>query len=138
MKTYSLTRVIAFCVSAFLSPIALAEPPAPPKPPAKPQPKPQPKPKPAAKPAAQPGGLSEAMKKYDTDHNKILNVTESRMIQDAYKANPQDPLLKKYDANKDAQLSDAEIMKIMPPPPAPPKPKAKPKAKPKKAPEKKK
>jgi hypothetical protein len=85
-------------------------------------------------PPAKPAGPSEAMKKYDLDRNKILNVTESRMIQDAYKANPQDPLLKKYDINKDAQLSDAEIMKISPPPPAPPKPKAKPK----KAPPKKK
>ena len=75
------------------------------------------------------------MKKYDLDQNKILNVTEARTIQEAYKNNPQDPLLKKYDANKDAQLSDAEIMKISPPPPAPPKPKAAPK---KAAPKKKK
>jgi hypothetical protein len=58
-------------------------------------------------------------------------VTEARAIQDAFIANPQDPLLKRYDTDKNGKISDAEIMKIIPPPPAPAKPKAAPK-KPKK------
>lgn len=64
------------------------------------------------------------MAKYDLDKNKILNVDETIKIRDAYRDNPQDPMLKKYDTNKDSKLSDAEIMKISPPkaPPAKPKP----------------
>ena len=136
MKTHHFLRILTACAIALVTPDAVAEPPAAPKPPAKPQPKPQPKPqakpKPPAKPAAQAGGHAEIMKKYDLDHNKNFNVTEARTIQDDFKNNPQDPLLKKYDADKNGLISDTEIMKITPPPPTPPKPKPKPKAAPKK------
>lgn len=64
------------------------------------------------------------MKKYDLDHNKIINLSEAEAIQKAYKANPQDPLLKQYDIDKNGELSDAEIMKISPPKAPPAKPKA--------------
>ena len=67
------------------------------------------------------------LKKFDLDHSKTFNVTEARTIQDAFIANPQDPLLKRYDSDKNGKISDAEIMKIIPPSPTPPKPKAGPK-----------
>lgn len=68
------------------------------------------------------------MNKYDLDKNKIINVDESLAIQEAYRSNLDDPMLKKYDKNKDSQLSDEEIMQIShpkasPAKPAPPKPK---------------
>lgn len=82
------------------------------------------KPKPQAKPQPQSGDTAAFMAKYDLDKNKILNVDESRMIQEAYRDKPQDPMLKKYDTNNDGKLSDEEIMKISPPktPPAKQKP----------------
>jgi len=75
------------------------------------------KPKPQAKPQAQSAGLAESLGKYDLDQNKLINVTEAMAIQQAYKNNPQDPMLKKYDTDKNADLSDAEITKISPPKP---------------------
>ena len=64
------------------------------------------------------------MKKYDLDKNKLINVEEAMAIQSACKSNPQDPMLKKYDTDKNGELGDAELMKITPPKPTPPKPKA--------------
>ena len=101
--------VVVFFASLIVIPNILAETPA--------------KPKPQAKPQAPAGGLAEFLKKYDLDKNKLINVTEAMAIQQAYKDNPQDPMLKKYDTDKNADLSDAEIMKISPPKPMPPKPK---------------
>lgn len=114
--------LVIFCVSLITAPNIFAADPGKPKPPAKP--KAQAQPKPPAKPQPQAGGLDAVLKKYDLDKNKIINVEESAMIQEAYGNNPQDPTLKKYDTNKDSKLSDAEIMKISPikAPPAKPKP----------------
>jgi hypothetical protein len=123
---------VLFCSASFgVALVHAAEAPAKPAPkaPAKPQPKPAPKPQPKA--PAVPAGLPDMLKKFDLDHSKTFNVTEARAIQDAFIANPQDPLLKRYDTDKNGKISDAEIMKIIPPPPAPAKPKAAPK-KPKK------
>ncbi len=96
-----------------------------PKAPGKPQPKPAAKPQPKA--PSKPTGVSDILKKYDLDHSKTFNVTEARAIQEAYIANPQDPLLKKYDSDRNGKISDSEIMKIIPPPPAPAKAKPAPK-----------
>lgn len=114
--------LVAFCVSLISSPQVLAADPAKPKPPAKPKAPAQGKPQ--AKPPAPSGGASGFMAKYDLDKNKIINVDETIKIREAYRDNPQDPMLKQYDTNKDSTLSDAEIMKISPPkaPPAKPKP----------------
>jgi hypothetical protein len=127
MKLHTPLVTLLFCATAIVAPLAMAAPPAKPAPkaPAKPAPKPQPQ------APAKPAGQAEILKKYDLDRSKTFNVTEGRTIQDAYVANPQDPLLKKYDTDKNGKISDAEIMKIVPPPPAPAKPKAAPK-KPKK------
>lgn len=131
MKLHIPLATLLFCATAIVTPLVMAAPPAKPAPkaPAKPAPKapakPAPKPQPQA--PAKPAGQAEILKKYDLDRSKTFNVTEGRTIQDAYIANPQDPLLKKYDTDKNGKISDAEIMKIIPPPPAPAKPKAAPK-----------
>lgn len=142
MKKGNFLGLLVICVHTIIAPLAVAEEavaeePPQPKPEANPQPKPKPKPqpkpqpKPGAKPPAQPPGQAEMLKKYDLDQNRIINLSEAQTIQKAYQDNAEDPLLKKYDTNKDAKLSDAEIMKIVPPPPAPAKRKPAPK-KPKK------
>ncbi len=113
---------VVLCTNLIVSPNLHGEAPGQPKPPA--QPKAPAKPKPQAKPQAQPAGLAEFLGKYDLDKNKLINVDEAMAIQSAYKSNPQDPMLKKYDTDKNSELSDAEIMKISPPKPTPPKPKA--------------
>jgi len=70
--------------------------------------------------------------KYDLDHNDNLDVSESEALRKAYEKNPADPLLKSFDTDSDAKMSDQEIMKIVYPNGVPKaKPKAKAKAKPK-------
>lgn len=128
MKIFCVITFLLFSASMESVAIRAAEAPVKPAPklPAKPQPKPAPKPQP------KPAGHSEMLKKFDVDHSKTFNVTEARAIQDAYIANPLDPMLKKYDADRNGKISDAEIMKIIPPPPTPAKPKPNPKPAPKK------
>lgn len=123
MKLPATFRRVFLCATVFFTPVAMAAPPA--------KPAPKAPAKPPVKAPAKPPGQAEILKKYDLDHSKSLNVTEARTIQDAFAANPQDPLLKKFDTDKNGKISDAEVMKIIPPPPTPAKPKAAPK-KPKK------
>jgi hypothetical protein len=51
---------------------------------------------------------------YDADHNGTLNVEEGATVRKAFAKDPNDPLLKPFDTNKDGVLSDAEIMAIRP------------------------
>lgn len=151
-KPFSGTNLLCFfvlCASLIIAPNIFAEelavpkapeiPKAPEKPKVPEKPKAPEKPKVPAVPKAQPNELAAFLKRFDLDNNKIINVDESMAIQEAYRSNPEDPMLKKYDKNKDSQLSDVEIMQVNPPKVAPVKPKPKPKpakpapAKPKKA-----
>lgn len=127
---YPLVRLFLL-VTIIPTSLAFAAAPAKPAPKAPAKPATKPAVKPQSKPMPNPTGQAEILKKYDLDRSKSLNVTEARTIQEAYAANPQDAVLKKYDTDKNGKISDAEVMKIIPPPPAPPKPKAAPK-KPKK------
>lgn len=80
----------------------------------------------ATKPPASP--RQQIFAKYDLDHNGNLDVSESEALRSAYVKNPADPLLKPFDTDSDAKMSDQEIMKIVYPNGVP---KAKSKAKPK-------
>jgi phosphate/sulfate permease len=60
------------------------------------------------------GPPSAVYVKYDADHNGVLNVEEGETVRKDFAKNPNDPLLKPFDTNKDAVLSDAEIMAIRP------------------------
>jgi hypothetical protein len=71
--------------------------------------------------------------KYDLDHNKNLDVSESETLVRAYERNPEDPMLKPFDTDHDGKMSDPELMKIVypngQPQPKPKKGNAKPKGK---------
>jgi len=66
-----------------------------------------------AKDAKKPKGTPSAVfAKYDADYNGRLNVEEGDAIRKDFAKNPNDPLLKPFDTDHDAALSDAEIMAI--------------------------
>ena len=112
MKLSKWIAIMAAMVTCAASPVAMAKGGG-----KKPAPKADPK-LPQSKESA------EVFAKYDLDHNGILNVEESANIASAYRANPNDPMLKPFDTDHDGKLSDKEIMAI----PAP-KGAAKPKGK---------
>jgi hypothetical protein len=60
------------------------------------------------------GPPSAVFAKYDSDHNGNLNVDEGNDLRKDFAKDPNDPLLKPFDTNKDGTLSDAEIMAIRP------------------------
>jgi hypothetical protein len=60
------------------------------------------------------GPPSPVFAQYDADHNGTLNVEEGETVRKAFAKDPNDPLLKPFDTNKDGVLSDAEIMAIRP------------------------
>lgn len=58
------------------------------------------------------GPYAGVMAKYDLDHNGRINVEEGEAMKKAFEKDPNDPLLKPLDTDKNGMLSDEEIMAI--------------------------
>ncbi|MEX2045266.1 MAG: hypothetical protein WD941_07925 [Opitutus sp.] len=60
------------------------------------------------------GPKARVMAKYDTNKNRVIDGDEIAVVRAAFAAEPVGDL-KRYDANKDDKLDDAEIAAMVPP-----------------------